>query len=63
MVKKVKENMLIIDKEKSCLGNRKIKIEPSSRFAKSLSEITKKKKKSSGCTYVLNNRIDMTDNV
>ena len=36
--------MLIIDKEKSCLGNRKIKIEPSSRFAKSLSEITKKKK-------------------
>lgn len=45
MVKKVKENMLIIDKEKSCLGNRKIKIEPSSRFAKSLSEITKKKKK------------------
>lgn len=62
MVKKVKENMLIIDKEKSCLGNRKIKIEPSSRFAKSLSEITKKKK-SSGCTYVLNNRIEMTDNV
>lgn len=61
MVKKVKENMLIIDKEKSCLGNRKIKIEPSSRFAKSLSEITKKK--SSGCTYVLNNRIEMTDNV
>ena len=45
MVKKVKENMFIIDKEKSCLWNRKIKIEPSSRFAKSLSEITKKKKK------------------
>ena len=45
MVKKVKENMLIIDKEKSCLGNRKIRIEPSSIFAKSLSEITQKKKK------------------
>lgn len=45
MVKKVKENMFIIDKEKSCLWNRKIKIEPSSRFAKSLSEITKKKTK------------------
>ena len=44
MVKKVKENMLIIDKEKSCLGNRKIRIEPSSIFAKSLSEITQKKK-------------------
>lgn len=63
MVKKVKENMFIIDKEKSCLWNRKIKIEPSSRFAKSLSEITKKKKSSSGCTYVLNNRVEMTDNV